>query len=157
VVRFWTVGALAGRDLSVAGAVAVPLLFGIGLSILILRPLAALSIGEQVARGLGHRPHATRFAAMLAVALLVGSATAVCGPIAFAGLVVPYAARALVGPDIRATLPLCALIGPIVLLGADILTRIAVQPSELPLGVVMAFIGAPILIAAVRARSIGKL
>jgi len=154
-MRFWTIGSLSGRDWQVALAVLPPILVGAGIAALILRPLAALSVGEDLARGLGHRPRLVRLAAMLSVALLTGSATATCGPIAFVGLVVPFAARALVGPDIRRTLPLAALLGPMVLLLADILTRVAVRPSELPLGIVMAFVGAPILIAVVRSNRTG--
>ncbi|WP_162500927.1 iron chelate uptake ABC transporter family permease subunit, partial [Modicisalibacter coralii] len=74
------------------------------------------------------------------------------GPIAFVGLVVPFAARALAGPDIRRTLWLALPLGPILILGADVLSRLLVAPSEMPLGVITALVGAPVLIAVVRAH-----
>ncbi|WP_229402532.1 FecCD family ABC transporter permease [Micromonospora okii] len=156
-VRFWTVGAVAGRDLGVlAGALPVLLLGGL-LVLLVARPLAALALGEQVAAGLGNRPRRARLGAMVAVALLVGGATAVAGPIGFVGLVVPFAARALVGPDLRRALLPSLLLGPVVVLVADIASRLLVRPYEMPLGVVTAIIGAPVLVAVVRARRVPTL
>jgi iron complex transport system permease protein len=93
-----------------------------------------------------------RLLAVLVVALLVGSATAVAGPILFVGLVVPFVARALAGPDIRRTLWLCLPVGPIIVIAADTLSRLLVAPAELPIGVLTALIGAPVLLAVVRGR-----
>ncbi len=101
---------------------------------------------------MGHRPGLIRLLVIVAVALLVGAATATAGPIAFIGLVVPFAARALAGPDIRRTLWLCLPLGPLMVITADILARLLVAPSELPLGVLTALCGAPVLVAVVRAR-----
>ncbi|MEV1289909.1 iron chelate uptake ABC transporter family permease subunit [Micromonospora sp. NPDC049679] len=127
------------------------------LVLLVARPLAALALGEQVATGLGHHPRRARLGAVVAVALLVGSATAVAGPIAFVGLVVPFAARALVGPDLRRVLLPSVLLGPGVVLGADVASRLLVRPYEMPLGVVTALIGAPVLVAVVRSRRVPTL
>lgn len=149
-MRFWTIGALAGRDLGVGVAALPALIAGFGLALAVRRPLSALSIGQEVARGLGHRPGWTRAAAALAVALLAGAATAIAGPIGFVGLVVPFVGRRLVGPEIGRLLPIAVLIGPILVLAADIATRLVVRPSELPLGIVTAFVGAPALIALIR-------
>ena len=91
------------------------------------------------------------------MAVLVGAATAVAGPIAFVGLVVPFVARALAGPDIRRTLWLTLPLGPIMILSADILARLLVAPSEMPLGVITALVGAPVLIAVVRAHRLPAL
>ncbi|ANF56685.1 ABC transporter permease [Halotalea alkalilenta] len=156
-IRFWTIGALAGRGYQELLGVAAPLLLGVLLVAFLSRPLAALALGERVASGLGHRPRLTRWLTLLAVALLSGVAVALAGPIAFFGLVVPVLARALVGPDIRRTLPLCVLLGPAVLLAADVVARLLVRPSELPLGVVTAVIGAPVLVAVVRAHRLPRL
>jgi iron complex transport system permease protein len=87
---------------------------------------------------------------MTAVALLVGGAVAAAGPIAFVGLVVPFLARALVGPDLRRVLAVAVLLGPAVVLVADVASRLLVRPYEMPLGVVTALIGAPVLVAVVR-------
>ncbi|OLO12760.1 ABC transporter permease [Chromohalobacter japonicus] len=156
-IRFWVVGSLAGRQLDDL----VPLFPTLGvaalLTILLARPLAALALGEHVAIGLGHHPRVVRLLVIVVVALLVGGATAAAGPIAFVGLVVPFAARALAGPDIRRTLWLCLPLGPIVVVSADIVSRLVVPPSELPLGVLTALIGAPVLIGVVRGRRLPTL
>ena len=91
-----------------------------------------------------------RSAALGAATLLCSSATAAVGPIAFVGLAVPHIVRALVGLDMRRQLIGCLLIGPIVLLGADVIGRVVLRPQELMVGVVTAFVGAPVLLVAVR-------
>ena len=156
-IRFWVVGSFAGRRpadvIALLPGLAVAALMVIGIA----RPLAALALGEHVASGLGHRPRLVRLLVVVAVALLVGSATAIAGPIAFIGLVAPFVARALVGPDVRATLWLCLPIGAALTLGADVVSRLVVRPSELPLGVLTALIGAPVLVAVVRSRRLPTL
>ncbi|MFT0632720.1 FecCD family ABC transporter permease [Pseudomonas sihuiensis] len=149
-MRFWVIGALAGRPLDTLDWSLPGLIGGLLVALLVVRPLAALALGERVASGLGHHPQLTRLGSLLAVAILVGTATAAAGPIAFIGLIVPYIARRLVGSDIRRTLGLSMLLGPCVLLLADVISRLLVRPYELPVGVVTAFVGAPILIAVVR-------
>lgn len=151
-IRFWIVGSLAGRRLEHLVALMPSLLVAVALILAVARPLAALSLGERVASGLGHRPGLIRLLVIVVVALLVGAATATAGPIAFVGLVVPFAARALAGPDIRRTLWLCLPLGPLMVITADIISRLLVAPSELPLGVLTALCGAPVLVAVVRAR-----
>ena len=133
------------------------LIAGLLLALPLIPALAALSLGERVASGLGHHPHVTRLITLLAVALLVGTATAAAGPIGFVGLVVPFIARRLVGTDIRRTFALAILIGPCIVLFADVLSRLAVRPYELPVGVITAFVGAPILIAVVRSHRLPTL
>ncbi|WP_346796070.1 iron ABC transporter permease [Halomonas sp. Bachu 37] len=156
-IRFWVVGGLAGRRLSDLVAVLPSLLVAGGVIALIARPLAALALGERVATGLGHHPAVIRWLVVLCVAVLVGAATAMAGPIAFVGLVVPFVARAIAGPDIRRTLWFCLPIGPLMILAADIVSRVVVAPSELPLGVLTALCGAPVLIAVVRAKRLPML
>ncbi len=156
-IRFWIIGALAGRPQGVLGWSLPGLLLGLLVLLPIIRPLAALALGEKMARGLGHHPAAIRLAALAGVALLVGTATAAAGPIAFVGLIVPFIARRLVGPDIRRTFGLSLLLGPAIVLFADTLSRLIVRPYELPIGVVTAFVGAPILIAVVRSHRLPTL
>jgi len=156
-IRFWIVGSIAGRRLADLIAIMPSLALAAALTVLIARPLAALALGERVAIGLGHRPGLVRLLVIVAAALLVGATTAVAGPIAFVGLVVPYAARALAGPDIRRTLWLCLPLGPLMVISADIIARLVVQPSELPLGVLTALLGAPVLVAVVRANRLPSL
>lgn len=156
-MRFWVIGALAGRPLDTFEWSLPGLIGGLFMALLVVRPLAALALGERVASGLGHHPQLTRLGTLLAVAILVGTATAAAGPIAFIGLIVPYIARRLVGSDIRRTLGLSMLLGPCVLLLADVISRLLVRPYELPVGVVAAFVGAPILIAVVRQQRLPTL
>ncbi|MFQ1004087.1 FecCD family ABC transporter permease [Modestobacter sp. SSW1-42] len=149
-VRFWTVGSVAGRDLDTVTQVGPVLAAGLLIALLAARPLSALALGDTVARGLGHRPARARALAMVAVALLVGGAVAAAGPVVFIGLVVPFLARALVGPDLRRVLAVTVVLGPAVVLLADVASRLLVRPYEMPLGVVTAMIGAPVLVAVVR-------
>lgn len=156
-IRFWVIGSLAGRRLDDLVAVLPSLLVATIAVVIMARPLAALALGERAASGLGHHPTLIRWVAVGCVALLVGAATAIAGPIAFVGLVVPFVARAFAGPDIRRTLWFCLPIGPLIVLMADIISRVAVAPSELPLGVLTALCGAPVLIAVVRAKRLPML
>lgn len=148
--RFWSVGSLVGRPLGTATLLAPFLAVGAVLALGSGRLLNALSSGDDVARGLGIHVGRGRGVAMLAVVLLCGSATALVGPIAFVGLVVPHLARAVIGPDYRWLLPYSALLGAALLLAADVAGRLLVQPAELEAGLVAAVLGAPVMIALVR-------
>jgi iron complex transport system permease protein len=151
-IRFWIIGALAGRPQDVLTWSIPGIVLGLAILLPLIRPLSALALGEKMATGLGHHPALTRFGALLGVAILVGTATAAAGPIGFVGLVVPFVARRLVGPDIRRTIGLSLLLGPSIILFADIVSRLLVSPYELSIGVVTALIGAPVLIAVVRSH-----
>jgi iron complex transport system permease protein len=155
--RFWVVGSLAGRDLDILIDVAPFLGIGIVLALLSGRSLNALSLGEDVARALGQRVGLTRVTMAVSVVLLAGGAVAAAGPIAFVGLAVPQAARILVGTDWRWVLCYSALLGPILLLSADIVGRIVVRPAELQVGIVTALVGAPIFVALARRRRLAAL
>ena len=89
---------------------------------------------------------------LTAITLLCGAATAACGPIAFVGLVVPHAVRAVTGPDHRWLIPCSGLAGAVLLLTADVVGRVVARPGELQVGIVLALIGAPFFIALVRRR-----
>ncbi|WP_374251267.1 FecCD family ABC transporter permease, partial [Micromonospora sp. R77] len=140
-LRFWTVGSLADAR---TGTVARILPFvgaGLLLALLVVRPLGALTLGDDAARGLGARPATIRAVVIVAVTLLCGAATAACGPIVFVGLLVPHLVRALTGPDPRWLLPGCALLAPVLLLGGDVLGRLLGRPGELQVGLVTAVLG----------------
>lgn len=156
-IRFWVTGSVAGRSLDNLLTVLPYFLVAALLTLYVSRPLASMALGEKVALGLGHNPRLIRYLVMLAVALLTGSATAIAGPVMFVGLVVPFAARALVGPDIRRTMIMCLPIGPLMIICADILTRLIAQPAEMPLGVLTAIVGAPVLMLIVRAKRLPTL
>jgi len=159
VQRFnlWVVGALAGRDASTVWQLAPFLVAGIALALALPRPLNAVALGDEAATALGARVGRTRIAGALAITLMCGAAVTAAGPIVFVGLTIPHVARALVGPDQRWLLPACALLGPVLLLSADVIGRVVARPAELEVGIVTAFLGAPVFIALVRRRRIAQL
>jgi ABC-type Fe3+-siderophore transport system permease subunit len=150
--RFWVVGALAGRGADVAWQVGPFIAAGLPLAVLNAPALNLLGLGEDVARGLGQRVWSARLVGLTAITLLAGAATAACGPIAFVGLVVPHAVRAVTGPDHRWLIPCSGLAGAILLLAADVVGRVVARPGELQVGIVLALIGGPFFIALVRGR-----
>ncbi|SHN46282.1 FecCD family ABC transporter permease [Cryptosporangium aurantiacum] len=153
-LRFWDVGSLAGRSLDVAAAAAPFIVVGTLLAVAVARSLNAVSLGDDMAKALGVNLARTRFVALLAIMLLAGGGTAAVGPIWFLGLVVPHLARWVVGTDQRWILGFTVLVGPIVILVADIVGRLIVRPGELRVGIVTAFIGAPVLIWWIRTRKV---
>ena len=150
--RFWVVGSLVGRGEGVAGQVLPFLAAGLLLAAVNAPALNTLQMGEDVARGLGQRIALARACGIAAVTLLTGAAVAVSGPIAFVGLVVPHVARSLTGPDHRWLLSYSGLLGAVLLVVADVAGRVLARPAELPVGLVLAFVGAPFFIALVRRR-----
>jgi iron complex transport system permease protein len=153
----WNVGSIAGRETSTIVRVAPFLAVGIVLALALSRALNALALGDDTARALGAHVGRTRIAGALAITLLCGAATAAAGPIAFVGLTIPHIARAVVGPDARWLLPYSALLGPVLLLAADVIGRVVARPGELEVGIVTAVIGAPVFIALVRRRRLAQL
>jgi len=145
-VRFWLAGSIAGRDLNLLLQVLPYLLAGLGLALALGKPITALTLGEDVARGLGLRTGWIKVGAAISVILLAGSSVAVAGPIGFLGLFVPHIARFLVGTDYRWILPYSAVFGAILLLLADIAARLVIKPQELPVGVLTILMGAPFFI-----------
>jgi iron complex transport system permease protein len=155
--RYWQVGTLAGVDAAVLRQVLPFLAAGGVIALLLARPLNAMALGDDAGHALGANPGRTRMLSMLAVTLLCGAATAAVGPIAFVGLAVPHLARYVCGPDQRWVLLLSAVLAPVLLLGSDIAGRLVLHPAELQVGVVTAFVGAPLFIALVRGRRIAQL
>ena len=148
--RFWQVGSLVNRPWSTIAVLAPFVLLGLVLAVPTMRFLNAVALGDDLARGLGQNVVVGRLLVLAAVVLLCGAATSLAGPIAFVGLLVPHVARAVVGPDHRWVLPYSAVLGPVVLLVADVAGRLVARPSEIEAGLVVAVIGAPVLIALVR-------
>jgi iron complex transport system permease protein len=156
-LRFWDVGALAGRPLDVVAAIVPFVGIGLVLALLVARSLNAVALGDDLARSLGANITRTRVLAVIAVTLLAGAATAATGPIGFVGLMVPHIARWIVGPDQRWIFAFTVVGAPILLLAADITGRLVLRPGELQAGIVTAFVGAPVLIWLVRRRKVSGL
>ena len=149
-VRFWLAGSVAGRDLTLLAQVAPYIAAGLLLALLLGRQITTLTLGDDVAQGLGQRTALIKALAAVGVVLLAGSAVAVAGPIGFVGLVIPHVVRLFVGMDYRWILPYAALVGAIFLVGADVAGRLVLRPVELPVGVMTALIGGPFFVYLVR-------
>ncbi|MFR9725204.1 FecCD family ABC transporter permease [Streptomyces sp. MS19] len=149
-MRYWVAGTVADRPAGTLTLIWPFILGGVVLAFACSRGLNALALGDDVARALGARIVATRVVGLLAVTLLCGAATAAAGPIGFVGLMVPHAVRFVTGPDQRWVLPFSLVLGPVLVLLSDILGRVVIRPAELQVGVVTAFLGAPVLIALAR-------
>lgn len=151
-MRFWDAGALDERSLEVAGAIAPFILMGAILCLVVGRSLNVTALGDDLAKSMGGNVARTQAISLVAVTLLAGAATAGAGPIGFVGLMVPHAVRRFTGPDWRWILAYATVFAPALLLAADIAGRLVIRPSELPAGIVTAFIGAPVLIWLIRKR-----
>lgn len=148
-LRFWQAGSLDIRTLQTLKIVLIPVLLAALMALMLSRALNSLSLGSDTATALGSRVAYTQLLGLVIITVLCGSATAVVGPIAFIGLMMPHMARWLVGADHRWSLPVTLIATPALLLFADIIGRLLV-PGELRVSVVSAFIGAPMLIVLVR-------
>ncbi|RSN61351.1 ABC transporter permease [Amycolatopsis sp. WAC 04182] len=150
VYRFWSVGSLAGRE---QAPTTVPLII-IGLSLLgafaVSRQLNAIALGETVAHTLGANVARVRTITLLLITLMAGAATALAGPILFVGLIVPHLARRVAGASIPWLIAFAALLGPVLMLAADVGSRVLLPTGEVPVAIVTAFLGGPVLIWAVR-------
>jgi iron complex transport system permease protein len=145
-IRFWTVGSLAGREMDLLLQTAPFMLVGLLGSLLMSRQITTISLGEDIAKGLGQNTVFIRLLLAGLVMLLAGGAVALAGPIGFVGLVAPHVARAFVGVDYRWVVPYTAIIGALLVTVGDVVARVIVRPQELPVGIVMALVGAPFFI-----------
>jgi iron complex transport system permease protein len=154
-LTLWSLGSLSGASWPKAAAILPFALATIVVLPLVTRALNGLLLGEAEAYHLGVDIERTKRLVILTTAACVGAAVAVAGVVGFVGIVVPHLVRLLAGPDHRFVLPGSALLGAALLLAADVAARMLVRPAELPLGVVMAAIGAPVFLHLVLRRGIG--
>ncbi|MEU8565322.1 Fe(3+)-hydroxamate ABC transporter permease FhuB [Streptomyces cyaneofuscatus] len=156
--RFWVLGSLAGVEgFGELGRLAPVLAIGFLVALLVARPLSALALGDDLARSLGHRPPVIRTVVAIGVTLLTASAVALAGPISFLGLLAGFLARAIAGTRLAARLLLAGLIGACVLAVSDVAARVVSRPFEAPVSVIVALIGAPVLIAIVRSKQLASM
>jgi iron complex transport system permease protein len=145
-IRFWLAGSLAGRDFALFLQVLPFMAVGLLLALALGRQITTLSLGEDVARGLGQETIHVKVLTALSVVLLAGGSVAIAGPIGFVGLVVPHMVRFFIKTDYRWILPYSAMLGAILLLVSDIAARVLLKPQELPVGVMTALVGAPVFV-----------
>lgn len=155
-VLSWLSGSLAAADWDDLGIPAVVLVVATVLLVLLARVLNAFLIGDETATSLGVDVGRMRLVLFLVTSLLVGVVVAVSGAIGFVGLVVPHAVRMVVGSDHRWVLPVSALAGGLLLVVVDIIARLIIAPSELPVGLLTAAIGAPFFLWMLRRQSRGE-
>lgn len=156
-VKSWQIGGVGGATFDRIEMILPAMLAGFLVAILSARKLNLLALGDEVAAGLGEKVALARGVAALSAVMLCGAATAVCGPIGFVGLVVPHICRLLFGVDHRWLLPCSALGGAALLILADVTGRLIARPSELDVGIVTAFVGAPFFIWIVRRQRVREL
>ncbi|QFU14876.1 FecCD family ABC transporter permease [Microvirga thermotolerans] len=142
-LAFWSLGSLSGATWTKVAAAAALILPGLLLVPALSRGLNALALGEAEAYHLGVPVQRVKAAAVLTVAVAVGTSVACAGMIGFVGIVVPHVLRLLAGPDHRMLLPASALAGAALLVAADTVARTLAAPAELPIGILTALIGAP--------------
>lgn len=152
VVRLWTAGSLRNRQMSQIMPVLPWLAVALIAALILREQFTALSLGSEIAQGLGQNPILWRVISGLLVVGLAGGAVAIAGPLGFVGLVVPHMVRLSLGPDYRLILPFAALGGAGLALLGDTLPRAALG-VDVPLGITMALIGAPFFIWLARSRS----
>jgi len=151
-VLFWLLGSFGLASWSQLAAPAVVLLAALAYLLAQARPLNALALGPEAAASVGVDVRALRRNLFVVVSLMAGVAVAVSGVIGFVGLVVPHIVRLIVGSDHRRALPAGTLLGAAFMVLADLLARTVVAPQEMPIGVITAFIGAPVLLVLIRRR-----
>lgn len=156
-IVFWLMGGLSMRGWSYTAAIAPYIVAGIIVLCAFGRTLNLFELGERSAAHLGVHVERTRWIVLAAATFITAAAVSVAGVVGFVGLVIPHLIRLLVGPDYRLIVPLSAIGGAIYVIWADTLARMLLSPTEIPLGVVTAFLGAPFFIYLLRRnkKSIG--
>ncbi|ACU36657.1 FecCD family ABC transporter permease [Actinosynnema mirum] len=148
--RFWAVGSLAGREQAPTTVPLLAIALALVGALVLSRQLDAVALGEGVARALGANVARVRVGALVLVTALAGAATAVAGPILFVGLIVPHLARRAAGASVPWLVGYALVLGPVLLLLADTASRVLLPTGEVPVAIVTAFLGGPVLAWAVR-------
>lgn len=148
--RFWQIGSLSGASWEGIMSIMPFLIVGLVVSILVTPALDTFSLGDEIAIGLGVNIKFIRGLCAISGVVLSGATTALAGPIGFVGIMIPHSIRLIFGSNIRGLIPMSALGGAILLTISDVIGRVVGSPSELEVGIITAFLGAPILILIAR-------
>ena len=146
----WMVGGLAARSWPQVYVLLPYTIVGLVLAFFGAKRLTILSLGDETAKGLGLPVEQTRFTMTAVAALLAAGAVSIAGLIGFVGLVIPHIVRLIIGNDYAYLLPGSAFLGAIVLVISDTIGRVIVSPIEIPVGIIMAFFGAPFFLYLLR-------
>lgn len=140
---FWSTGGLEGRRWEHVQMVVLPIIISVVLMLLYSRDLNVLLMGEEEAKSVGMNAGRTRTVLLVLISVATAGSVCVTGSISFVGLIVPHIMRLIVGPDHKLLLPVSAIAGAIFLVVCDLISRVAVMPNELGVGIITALIGAP--------------
>ena len=149
----WMVGGLSARSWPQVEVLFPYAMIGLFLACLGAKRLTILSLGDETAKGLGLKVEQTRFMMTAVAALLAAGAVSIAGLIGFVGLVIPHMLRLIIGNDYAYLLPGSALLGAFVLVASDTVGRVLMSPIEIPVGIIMAFFGAPFFLYLLRRDS----
>ena len=149
----WMVGGLSARSWPQVEVLFPYAIIGLLLACLGAKRLTILSLGDETAKGLGLKVEQTRFMMTAVAALLAAGAVSIAGLIGFVGLVIPHMLRLIIGNDYTYLLPGSALLGAFVLVVSDTVGRVLMSPIEIPVGIIMAFFGAPFFLYLLRRDS----
>lgn len=154
-VMFWTMGSLASAKWSTIKVIFPIITAGVLIFWTQFRSLNLMLLGDEASITLGTDLHKVRGRYLILASLMIGFAVYTAGTIGFVGLIIPHAVRMLFGTDHKRLIPLCALVGGIFLIWADVVCRIILKNSELPIGILVSAIGAPCFIYLMIRRSYG--
>ncbi|WP_078378769.1 FecCD family ABC transporter permease [Sutcliffiella halmapala] len=154
-VSFWYAGGVSGTEWISIKLIFPVAVVGLIIAFVLAPSITLMSLGDEVAKGLGLRTAFVRIVGMLVVLLLTGAAVSVAGTIGFVGLVIPHICRFLVGVDYRWVIPCSAVLGALLLILADIGARMINPPFETPVGVITAMIGVPFFLYLARREGRG--
>jgi iron complex transport system permease protein len=151
-VYFWLLGSLSYASWSNVLTVLPYAIVGMGIAYFFSKELNALLLGEEMAQTLGVDVENTRLILIGAASIMTAAAVSVSGLIGFVGLIIPHWIRLLIGPNHRTLLPIAALSGMLLMVIADTLARTVMSPLEIPVGIIMALLGAPFFLYLLRRR-----
>lgn len=151
-LRNWGIGTIDGIGLGDTMTILPFMAAGLIIALALAGPLNAIALGDELAASLGTNITLARVFGVIAITLLAGGATALTGGIGFVGLVIPHIVRWFTGPDQRSIILCSVFASAVLVLTADVIGRVIARPGEIEVGIVMAVIGAPVLIALVRRR-----
>ncbi len=145
-IVFWTMGSVSAASWLSVKITILPVLIGVTIFMIYSKELNVVLMGEETAQNLGINVERLKKILLLTASIVSASVVAVSGIIGFVGLIVPHAVRIIVGPDHRKLFPFTIITGALFMIIADTISRVALNPSELPIGVITSLIGAPYFI-----------
>ncbi len=142
-LAFWTLGSVSTITNAKLKIILPTVVISIIIAIVMSKKITIISMGEEVAIGLGVNINRVKLVVLILVVVLAGVSVALAGMISFVGLIIPHIVRHFTGPDYKYIIPLSAIMGGLLLVYSDILSRTIVSGTEIPIGAIIAIIGVP--------------